>query len=100
LGFHLVETLSKRRIFNTEYYRDNILMALIPLLPAPGERQLVIHADNARPHTAQKCRTFYAENGPQLATHPPDSSDLAPPDFFLFEHVKNRLHGIVFQSQE
>jgi hypothetical protein len=42
LGFRFVEALPKGRILHAEYYRDNILMALIPLLSAPGERQLVI----------------------------------------------------------
>jgi hypothetical protein len=36
----------------------------------------------------------------RLATHPPYSADLAPSDFFLFGHVKNRLHGITFQSHD
>jgi transposase len=100
LGFHSVDALSKDSILNAESYRDNILTALILLLPAPDERQLAIQADNARPQTAQKCRTFCAENGMRVATHPPDSPDLAPSDFFLFEHVKNGLQGITFQSHD
>jgi transposase len=99
-GFHLVEALPKGRRFNAEYYRDNILTELIRLRPQASERNLIIHADNASPHTAQKCRTFSDENGLWLATHPPYSPDLAPSDFFLFGYVKNRLQGIVFTSRE
>jgi hypothetical protein len=99
LGLQLLEALSKVRIFNAEYYRDNILAAGIQFVSEPGGRQLVIDADNARPHTAQKCRAFCADNRLPLATHPPHSPDLAPSDFFLFGHVKSRLQGIVFQSE-
>jgi transposase len=100
LGFRLVEALPKGRRFDGEYYRDNILTELIRLHPQAGERNLLLHADNARPHTAQKCRTFCAENGLQLATHQPYSPDLASSDFFLFGYVKDRLQGIVFASRE
>jgi transposase len=100
LGFHLLEVLPNGSMFNTEYYRDNIRTALIQFLLEPGVTRLVLHADDTRPHTAQKCGTFFAENGLWLATHAPSSPDLTPSDFFLFKHVKNRLQGIVFQSQE
>jgi hypothetical protein len=100
LGFHLVEVLPKGRGFNVEHYRDNILTELIRFRPEAGERYVIIHADNARPHTAQKCRTFSAENGLRPATHPADSPDLAPSDFSLFGYVKHRLQGIIFPSGE
>jgi hypothetical protein len=47
--------LPKGRTFNTEYYRDNILAALTQFQPEDDGRKLVVHADNARAHTAQKC---------------------------------------------
>jgi hypothetical protein len=62
LGFHLVQALPKGTRFNAEYYRDNILTEFIQLRPQAGERNLVIHADNANPHTAQKYRTFRAKS--------------------------------------
>jgi transposase len=92
--------LPKGRTFNTEHYRDNILAALPQLQPEDDGRKLVVHPDNARAHTAQKCRTFCEENGLWLAAHPPYSPDLAPSDFFLFGYVKKRLKGMVFPSYE
>jgi hypothetical protein len=100
LGFDLVETLPKGGHLNAEYYCDNILPERIWLRPKAGERNLVIHADNASPHTAEKCRTFCAENGLRLATRPPDSPDLPPSDSFLFGYVKDCLQGIGFASRE
>jgi hypothetical protein len=41
LGFHFVEALREGRIFIVEYYNDNILTALIPRLPAPGNEKSV-----------------------------------------------------------
>jgi hypothetical protein len=52
LGFTLVVALPKGRTFNAEYYRDNILAALAQLQPEDDGRKLVVHADNARAHTA------------------------------------------------
>jgi histone-lysine N-methyltransferase SETMAR len=100
LGFHLIEALPKGRGFNAECYRDHILTELIRFRREAGERYLVIPADNARPSTAQKCRTFCAENGLRPATHSPYSPDLTPSDFFLFGYVQGRLQGIIFPSGE
>jgi hypothetical protein len=97
LGFPLIAALPKGRTLNTEYYGDNILAALTQLQPEGDGRKLVVHADNA---TAQKCRTFYKENGLRLAPHPPSSPDLAQCDFFLFGYVKERPKGLVFPWYE
>jgi histone-lysine N-methyltransferase SETMAR len=99
-GFPLIMALPKGRTFNTGYYHDNILAALTQLQPEDDGRKLVAHADNARAHTTQKCRTFCEENGLRLAPHPPYSPDLAPSDFFLFGYVKACLKGMVFPSYE
>jgi hypothetical protein len=45
----------KFNTFDAEYYHVNILTELLPLRPQIDRRRLVIHADNARPHTARKC---------------------------------------------
>jgi histone-lysine N-methyltransferase SETMAR len=100
LGFPLIVALHKGRTFNTEYHRDNILAALTQLQPEDDGEKLVVHADSARAHTAQKCRTFCEENGLRLAPHPPYSPDLAPVDLFLLGYVKKRLKEMMFPSYE
>jgi histone-lysine N-methyltransferase SETMAR len=100
LGFPLIVALPKGCTFNTEYYHDNILAPLTQLQPEDDRRKLVVHADNARAHTAHKCRTFCEENGLRLASHPPYSPDLAPSDFFLFGYVNEHFKGMVFLSYE
>jgi hypothetical protein len=59
------------RTFNSEYYCDNILATTTQLQPEDDRRKLVVHADNARAHIAQKCRTICEENGLRLTPHPP-----------------------------
>jgi hypothetical protein len=63
-------------------------------------RTLVIHADNARTHTARQCRAFWVENRLLLAVHPPYSYNLASSDFFLFWYVKHCLQGMVSPLHE
>jgi hypothetical protein len=100
LGFPLIVAFPKGGTFNAEDYRENILAALTQLQPEDNGRKIVVHADNARAHTAQKCRTFCEENAVRFAPHPPYSPDLAPSDIFLFGYVKERLKGMVFPSYE
>jgi hypothetical protein len=77
LGFPLIVVLPKGHTFNAEYYRDNILAALTQLQREDDGIQLILHADNARGQTAQKCRTFCEENGLRLAHHPPSMNEEA-----------------------
>jgi hypothetical protein len=100
LRFHLLDALPKGNTFNAEYCRVNILIELLPLCPQVDGSRLIIHSDNARPHTARKCRAFWEENRLRLAVHPPYSPYLALPDFFLFGHFKYSLQGIAFPSRE
>jgi transposase len=100
LRFPLIVALPKGHIFHTEYYHDNILAALAQPQLEDGGRKLVVHADNAKTHTAQKRRTFCQENGLRLTFHPSYSPHLAPSDLFLFDYVKERLKGMVFPSYE
>jgi hypothetical protein len=100
LGFPLLDALPKGNPFDAEYYRVNIRTELLPLRPQGNGRRLVIHADDARPHTVRKCRAFCEENRRRLVVHPPDSSNLASSDFFLFGHIKHCLQGIAFPPRE
>ena len=51
-------------------------------------------------HTAAATLDYLQENGVQLVTHPPYSSDLAPCDFFLFPTIKKELKGKPFETVE
>jgi hypothetical protein len=101
-GFHLIKVLEKGRKFNTGYYIAEILEPLgqwRSIEVAGNEQKLLVHADNARPHTAKLSTQYVNENRMKSAPHPPGSSDLAPSDFYLFEYVKRCLVGLSFEDQ-
>jgi hypothetical protein len=54
--FHLIEVREKARKFNAGYYIAEILEPLSrwrSIEIVDNERKLLVHADNARPHTAK-----------------------------------------------
>jgi histone-lysine N-methyltransferase SETMAR len=65
-----------------------------------NERKLLVHADNARPHTAKLSTQYFNENRVKSAPHPPYSPDLAPLDFDLFGYVKRCLAGLSFKDAD
>jgi histone-lysine N-methyltransferase SETMAR len=99
-GLHLIDGLPKGQRFSASYYVDMILRPLLENRSRGPGLHFIIHADNARPHTAQNTLKFCQENGLKMAPHPPYSPDLAPSDFFLFGHVKHALEGMEFLSEE
>jgi hypothetical protein len=90
-SFHLADTLPKGHRFNAKYYIDRILQSLLESRSTGRGPGLIIHADNERPHTAQKTLEFCQENRFEMSPYPPYSLDLALSDFFLFGHVKHVL---------
>jgi histone-lysine N-methyltransferase SETMAR len=63
-------------------------------------RKLIVHADNARRHTAKVALDAMEGNAMKRAPHPPYSPDLAPSEFYLFGHVKQLLRGYEFADRE
>jgi hypothetical protein len=98
--FHLVDALPKGQKFNVNYYIDKILQTLLESRSTGRGPGLIIHADNARPHTARTIFKFYRENRLEMAPYLLYSPNLAPSDFFLFGHVKHFLDGAEFPSEE
>jgi hypothetical protein len=100
---HLIKVLEKGRKFNAGYYAAEILEPLSQwrLIEAvENEQKLLVHADNARQHTAKLSTQYFNENRMKSAPHPPCSPDLMPSDFSLFGHVKRCLAGLSFQDSD
>lgn len=55
--------------------------------------------DNAPIHTSSVSMATIERCGLNLLPHPPYSPDLAPSDFFLFNHLKKHLRGQVFANK-
>jgi histone-lysine N-methyltransferase SETMAR len=59
----------------------------------PGQlaRGVLLHHDNARPHTARATQEIIQELQRELLEHPPYSPDLVPSDFHLFGPLRYHL---------
>jgi histone-lysine N-methyltransferase SETMAR len=80
--------------FNAGYYFTATLEPLSQwrsIEAAGNERKLLVHANNACPHTAKLSTQYFNENRMKSGPHPPYSPDLAPSDFYPFGYVKRCL---------
>jgi histone-lysine N-methyltransferase SETMAR len=104
LGFSLVEILPKGERFNAEYFCLQILAGIVDRRPVETaedmKRKMVLHFDNASPHTARLSSDYMNHNRLKRAPQPPFSPDLAPSDFYLFGKVKTALMGATFEDAE
>lgn len=102
-GFLLIDILDEGSTFNSDYFIHNILERINGLTQEWSEkeqRNITLHFDNARPHTAEKVRQYMKCNKMKRAPHPPYSPDIAPSDFYLFGYIKEKLKGCTFNSAE
>jgi hypothetical protein len=100
-GFHLIKALEKGPKFNAGYYIAEILEPLSQrrsIEAAGSDRKLLVHADNARLHTAKLSTQYFTGNRMTSAPHPPYSPDLAPSVLYLFGYAKRCLGGLSFKD--
>ena len=64
------------------------------------EQTWLLHHDNAPSHTSVLTQQFLAKNNMAVIPHPPQSPNLAPCDFFLFQKMKFNLKGRLFDTIE
>ncbi|GFT01071.1 putative DD34D transposase [Nephila pilipes] len=84
--------LEQRRTVNSEWYTTICLPEVIgEIRKKQKNRRIILHHDNASSHTSTQTKAFLTERKIELMGHPPYSPDLAPNDFFLFPHIKNKL---------
>lgn len=63
-------------------------------------KPIILHHDNARPHTSRATAEALARLKFETIPHPPYSPDLAPCDFYLFPNLKRDLKGIHFTTDD
>jgi hypothetical protein len=101
--FHLVKLLPKGLRSDASSYVTQILDPLsvwCGMQIGRTNRKLIVHADNARPHTVKVTLNFMERNAMKRAPHPSYSPDLVPLDFYLFGHVKQLLRGHEFADRQ
>lgn len=66
----------------------------------PKLQKVILHHDNARPHTAKLTRSKIKELNWELLAQPVYSPDLAPSDYYLFRAMSNELADQHFDKDE
>jgi histone-lysine N-methyltransferase SETMAR len=80
---------------------DRLRDALAEKRPALLNRnKLILHQDNARPHTAKLTQQKIRALGWEVLPHPPYSPDIAPSDYHLFQSLQHYLSGKTFADLE
>jgi histone-lysine N-methyltransferase SETMAR len=59
--------------------------------PSLGTRAIKLHHDNRKPHIHKYVVSYFESEGIKKVSHPPNSPDLAPCDFWLFDLIKQNL---------
>ena len=93
--------LRERRTVNSDWYTTICLLKVLEEIRKTNKkRRIILHHDNASSHTSAKTREYLSGQNIELMGHPAYSPDLAPNDFFLFPHIKNKLRGQRFSTPE
>jgi histone-lysine N-methyltransferase SETMAR len=81
-------------------YYSNLVQSARKLRRKSRVSKLYYLHDNAPIHTSVVSTSKIESCGLELLRHPPYSPDLAPSDFYMFNHLKKSLRGQHFASKE
>ncbi|CAM4982674.1 unnamed protein product [Rotaria socialis] len=91
----LIHHVERGQTIDHDYYINNCLQPLVNEIkrqrPSSGTHAIKIHHDNARPHVHKDVSTYLESQGIMKMLQPPNSPDLAPCDFWLFDLIKQNL---------
>jgi len=100
-GVIFVDFLPKGETVNSRRYCDTLKkLARAIRVKRPGLQKVILHHDNARPHTAHATAAAIAAKGWTVLPHPAYSPDLAPSDFHMFGPLKDYLRGHKFENDD
>jgi transposase len=102
--FHVVDLMTSQRSFNSGSFVSRVLAPMVAKVFSRGRipyaRRLQLYLDNCRVHFSKPAEQFITENHIGRVPQPPYGLDLAPSDFWLFDHVKTSLVGQTFDELE
>lgn len=91
----LIHRIERGQTVDRHYYISRCLRSLIDEIKRQrhsyGTRGIKIHYDNGRPHVHQDVFDYLESEGLAIIPHPPNSPDLSPCDFWLFDLIKENL---------
>lgn len=100
-GVLLLDFLPKGETINSVRYQETLKkLARSIHQKRPDLQDVILHHDNARPHTANATTAAIAAKGWSVLAHPAYSPDLAPSDFHMFGPMKDYLRGQRFKDDD
>ncbi|CAF2708911.1 unnamed protein product [Rotaria sp. Silwood2] len=91
----LIYYVERGQTIDHQYYIDYCLKPLInntrKQRPSCGVQGIKLHHDNGRPHAHKDVSNYLESEGITIIPHPPNSPDLSPCDFWLFDLIKQNL---------
>ena len=91
----LIHHVERGQTIDHEYYIDNCLQPVLEEIkhqrPSYGTNRILLHHDNGKPHIHQDVSDYLESEGLTIIPHPPNSPDLSPCDFWLFDLIKLNL---------
>jgi hypothetical protein len=77
-----------------------LIAKLFPMGRIPHTHRLIVHLDNCHFHFSKHSQNFFDYNSLPRLSQPPYLPDLAPSDFWIFDHVQSALNGFKFEGSD
>ena len=91
----LIHSVRRGQTIDHDYYINNCLRPVIDEVkkqrPILGVQSIKLHHDNGRPHVHEDVVSYLQSEGVTVMSHPPNSPDLSPCDFWLFDLIKQHI---------
>jgi histone-lysine N-methyltransferase SETMAR len=88
----LIHYVERGETIDHQYYIDYCLKSLIDNIkeqrPSCSVEGIKLHQDNGRPHVHRDVSNYLEFEGITIIPHPPNSPDVSPCDFWLFDFIK------------
>ncbi len=90
-----IHRIERGQTIDHQYYINRCLRTLIDEIKRQRlsyeTRGIKIHHDNSRPHVHKDVSNYLESEGLTIIPHPPNSPDLSPCNFCLFDLTKDNL---------
>jgi histone-lysine N-methyltransferase SETMAR len=96
----LINMLPRGQSINSDVYVETLKKRFRRVCPHKDVTKVLLHQDNARPHTSLHTREAITKIQWTALPHPPYSPDLAPSDYHLFSPFKDAVRGKKFEGAE
>ena len=91
----LIHLVKRGQTIDHDYYISNCLRPVIDEVktqrPSLGVQSIKLHHDNGKPHIHKDVISYLQSEGVTIMSHPPNSPDLSPCDFWLFDLIKENI---------